>query len=298
MELRTTQCSLSCRTLHAAQRLPPPAARSEASTALGEVGGAQPAQPASTDGCQRLASSHSEGAGPGAEREGFEPSAGVAPTVQCSPLRGCALPASPKFRARPPACARNGGRPSRGPLEQRESISDSNSAFRCAKRLARATAIEFELYFSLRGAARGTTAIFSSNSQSIFRSARLLNAVGLRLTDCAARSPPSPATCRASREAHAARHASRGSARHGGGVARSLRLGGCARHVAGDGGSNACCSITQFEIRGSARALLLGNIALVPPSRRLASGLRSRLVSSAFRFVVKSRLRGSSSLIS
>ena len=59
-----------------AHRLPPPAARSgeAASTALGEVGGAQPAKPASTDGCLRLASSNSEGAA--AEREGFEPSVG------------------------------------------------------------------------------------------------------------------------------------------------------------------------------------------------------------------------------
>jgi len=50
------------------------AAAAAASTAKGEVGGAQPAKPASTDGCLRLASSNSEGAG--AEREGFEPSVG------------------------------------------------------------------------------------------------------------------------------------------------------------------------------------------------------------------------------
>ena len=57
-----------------AMRLPPPAARSEASTAKGEVGGAQHPEGASTDGCLRLAASNSEGAA--AEREGFEPSVG------------------------------------------------------------------------------------------------------------------------------------------------------------------------------------------------------------------------------
>ncbi len=45
-----------------------------ASTAL-EVGGAQRAERASTDGCQRRSASCSEGAA--AEREGFEPSGGV-----------------------------------------------------------------------------------------------------------------------------------------------------------------------------------------------------------------------------
>ena len=56
--------------------LPQPraAAAAAASTALGEVGGAQHPEGASTDGCLRLASSNSEGAG--AEREGFEPSVG------------------------------------------------------------------------------------------------------------------------------------------------------------------------------------------------------------------------------
>jgi len=42
---------------------------------LREVGGAQPAERASTDGCLRLTSTCSEGAV--AEREGFEPSGGV-----------------------------------------------------------------------------------------------------------------------------------------------------------------------------------------------------------------------------
>ena len=53
----------------------PSRAQPKASTALGEVGGAQPAKRASTDGCQHLAASNSEGAG--AEREGLEPSAGL-----------------------------------------------------------------------------------------------------------------------------------------------------------------------------------------------------------------------------
>jgi hypothetical protein len=58
------------------------------------------------------------GAAAAAERKGFEPLVplrvrliGDAPTVQCSALRACALPASPKFRARVRSgrCARNGG---------------------------------------------------------------------------------------------------------------------------------------------------------------------------------------------
>ena len=48
-----------------------PEGRARSDKTEGEVGGAQRAQRASTDGCQRLTSSCYEGAG--AEREGFEP---------------------------------------------------------------------------------------------------------------------------------------------------------------------------------------------------------------------------------
>ena len=78
-----------------AQRLPPPAARSgeAASTALGEVGGAQRPKAASTDGCHRLTLTCYEGAA--AEREGFEPSVRLpvhlissqAPSTTRSPLQ-------------------------------------------------------------------------------------------------------------------------------------------------------------------------------------------------------------------
>ena len=51
--------------------LPHSRAARRASTDRGEVGGAQPAQPASTDGCHRRSATNSEGAG--AERKGFEP---------------------------------------------------------------------------------------------------------------------------------------------------------------------------------------------------------------------------------
>jgi len=61
--------------------LPHPRAARRASTDLGEVGGAQRAERASTDGCQRLTPMCSEGAA--AEREGF--SAVLAGCAGCAP---------------------------------------------------------------------------------------------------------------------------------------------------------------------------------------------------------------------
>jgi len=76
----------------------------------------QAAERASTDGCHGRAASVSEGAIFGCRESASNPliASGVAPTVQCSALRACALPASPLFRARGRSgrCARNGGRPS------------------------------------------------------------------------------------------------------------------------------------------------------------------------------------------
>ena len=76
-------------------------------------------------------------------------------------------------------------------------------------------------------------------------------------------------------------------------VARATRRGrgtqpapeGCARRVAGDGGSDACCSITQFEIRSSARALCS---AASLKSHRIRSGALVRAQGSPTRRVVSS----------
>jgi len=99
-----------------AKRLPPPAARSgeAASTDLGEVGGAQPAERASTDGCQRLTPTCSEGAGAVAEREGLW--CPHRPVLAPSGLRASCLPQIPCSRPQRPLRA-EWGRPSRSPLK-------------------------------------------------------------------------------------------------------------------------------------------------------------------------------------
>ena len=58
--------------------------KARASTALGEVGGAQRPKAASTDGCHRRAATNSEGAG--AERKGFEPLAWMPPPSSARPF--------------------------------------------------------------------------------------------------------------------------------------------------------------------------------------------------------------------
>jgi very-short-patch-repair endonuclease len=123
----------------------------------------------------------------------------VAPTVQCSPLRACALPASPKRRARSRGgcCARRGGRPSRLAWARPAIILSGDAQHARLHRRQRAG----------------------------LRERRTLRAT--------------PVDARATRRGRGTQPAP----------------GGCARHAAGDGGSNACSSIYQSKIARAARAL-------------------------------------------